>query len=321
MTTRTDRIDVHFHVIPPAYREAAAAAGRRPAISSGLPAWTPELALEVMDRNGIATALTSITAPGVHFGDDAAARKLARLCNEYSADLARNHPGRFGGFAVLPLPDVAGSLDEIAYALDTLRLDGILLFTNYAGRFLGDASFDPVMEALDARGCVAFVHPTSHPTTASIAVDVPAFVVEYVFDTTRAATSLIFSRTLDRFPKIRFVLSHAGGTLPFVAWRLAQSPLIDPNRLGSFTPGEVLERIGRFWFDTALSAGPQTFGALQNVAAPERILFGSDWPFAPAPVTRASVESLDRLDLLSAAEKDAIASGNAAALFPRLLTA
>lgn len=315
MTTRTDRIDVHFHVIPPAYRAAASAAGRRPAISTGLPAWTPELALDLMDRSGIATALTSITAPGVHFGNDDAARKLARICNEYAADLAREHPGRFGGFAVLPLPDVAGSLAEIAYALDVLQLDGVVLFTNYAGTYLGDAAFDPVMEALDARGCAAFVHPASHPTTPSIGVDVPAFVVEYVFDTTRAATNLIFSRTLDRFARIRFILSHAGGTLPFVAWRVAQSPLIDPNRLGGFTPGDVFERIGRFWFDTALSAGPQTFGALRTVAAPGRILFGSDWPFAPAAVTQASVASLD--GVLEPGEADAVAWRNAAVLFPR----
>lgn len=315
------RIDVHFHMIPQFYREAAAAAGKGPAISSGLPAWSRELALEVMDRNGIATAITSVTQPGVHFGDDAAARVLARRCNEYAAELRRTCPGRFGGFAVLPLPDVPGACAEAAYALDELALEGVVLFASCGERFLGDPLFDPVLEALDARRAVVFVHPAFHPASRGLLLDLPAFAIEYPFDTTRAAANLIFSRALDRFPHIRFVLAHAGGTLPYLAWRLAASPAIDPRRLGSFTAEDVLARVRRFWYDTALAPGPAAFGALDEVADPERILFGSDWPFAPEAVTQATIASLDEPGRFPEARRAAIARGNAEALFPQLARA
>jgi predicted TIM-barrel fold metal-dependent hydrolase len=312
------RIDVHFHAVPQFFREAAAAAGRRPAISSGLPPWSPELALEVMDRNGIQTAITSISQPGVHFGDDEAARRLARRCNEYAAECIARWPERFGAFGILPLPDVAGACEEVRYALDVLKLDGIVLFASYGELFLGDPLFDPVLDALNERGCVVFVHPALHPSVASLRLDLPAFAIEYPFDTTRAATNLIFRGALDRFPNIRFVLAHAGGTLPYLAFRLSWSPTIDPRRLGDRTPAEVLAKLRHFWYDTALAAGPQTFGALEHVADPGKILFGSDWPYAPETVTAASVKTLDEAEYLSDDERRRIGRENALALFPRL---
>lgn len=303
------RIDVHAHDIPDFYREAAAAAGRRPAVSSGLPAWSPQRALEVMDANGIASAILSVSAPGVHFGDDGAARKLARRCNEHKAELARRWPGRFGGFAALPLPDVPGALDEIDYALDSLGLDGIGLFSSYDGRYLGDPLFDPILERLDARAAVAFVHPVLNPLLRELRIDLPAFVVEYVFDTTRAAANLLFSGALDRFPNIRFVLAHGGGTLPFLTFRLAQSPLIDPQRLGAFDPQRVAQLVRRFYFDTALVAHPAPLAGLDAIDVGDRVLFGSDWPFAPAAVTATTVANIP---------DDGRLEGNALGLFPRL---
>lgn len=312
-----NRIDVHFHLIPQFYREASANAGRRPAISSGLPAWTPELAFELIEQHGIRTAITSITQPGVHFGDDEDARLLARACNEYAAELGIRYPGRFGAFAVLPLPDIGGALEEIHYALDVLMLDGVVLFANCEGVFLGDTFYDPIFEALDERGAVAFVHPARHPATDKIAVDLPAFAVEYVVDTTRAAANMIFAGTLDRFPKIRFILSHAGGTLPFIAWRLSMSPIIDPNRLGRVTPEHVLSSVGRFWYDTALSVSAHQLAALAALAPADHILFGSDWPFAPEAVTARSVEGLENPAILDPSRRAAVERENALKLFPR----
>ena len=262
MTLNSGRIDVHFHMIPDFYREAAAAAGRRPALSSGLPAWSPGAALGVMDRAAIATAITSISAPGVHFGDDLAAQTLARRCNEFAAELAREHPARFGGFAVLPLPHIEYSLEEVRYALDTLHLDGILLFANCQGRYLGDPQFDPLLDELNRRNCVTFIHPAPHPGVAALGTDLPQFVIEYVFDTTRAATNMIFSETLLRFPNIRFILAHAGGTLPYIAWRVAHSPQIDPNRFGVIPPESIFAQLEHFWYDTALSVSPQALAGL-----------------------------------------------------------
>ena len=271
-----------------------------------------------MERAAIATAITSISAPGVHFGDDRAAKDLARQCNEYAAGLGRDYPGRFGGFAVLPLPHIDYSLEEVRYALDTLHLDGVLLFANCQGRYLGDPGFDPLLEELNRRSCVVFIHPAPHPANASIGLDLPQFVVEYVFDTTRAATNMIFHRTLNRFPNIRFILAHAGGTLPYVAWRIAHSPQIDPKRFGDVSPQSVLEQMRGFWFDTALSPTAQAFAGVRNVTDDRHILFGSDWPYAPEALTHAAISAIEAEPSIDETFRDAITNGNALALFPNL---
>ena len=305
-------------MVPEFYRAATLAAGRAPATSRGLPAWSAATALEIMDRYGIATAILSISQPGVHFDDDAAARALARRCNEFAAECVAARPERFGGFAVLPLPDVAGACAEIAYAFDVLALDGVVLFASCAERFLGDPLFDPVLAALDERNAVAFVHPALHPKARELKLGLPLFVLEYPFDTTRAATNLIFSGALDRFPNIRFVLAHAGGTLPFLASRLATASYVDPEPLHGRTPEYVRAKLRRFWYDTALAFGPQALAALTAVADPEKIVFGSDWPYAPEATTALTVAELDANPALSAQQRAAFARENALALFPRL---
>lgn len=317
MSVESGRIDVHFHIIPQFFCEAAAAAGRTPAKSGGFPPWDLEKALSLMERAGIATAITSVSAPGVHFGDDAAAQRLARQCNEYAANLAREWPGRFGGFAVLPLPHIDYALDEVSYALDTLHLDGVLLFANCEGRYLGDPHFDPLLEELNRRRCVVFIHPAPHPAAASIGIDLPQFVEEYVFDTTRAATNMIFAGTLSRFPDIRFILAHAGGTLPYIAWRVAHSPKIDPDRFGDVAPESVFALIRRFWFDTALSPSAQSFVGVRSVTDDSHLLFGSDWPYAPEGLTHAMISAIASEPSMDDKLKDAIARDNAVKLFPR----
>ena len=199
MTEKPGRIDVHHHILPRLYVEALAKAGHAGGGGMPFPAWDPESTLAMMDRQGIATAVTSISAPGIHFGDANAARELARRCNELSAKLVADHPTRFGAFAILPLPDVKGALLELEYALDVLKLDGVVLLTSHHdGRYLGDPLFDDVMAELDRRGAVAFVHPVVPKTSESIRLDVPGFAAEFVFDTTRAAINLIWSGTMER---------------------------------------------------------------------------------------------------------------------------
>jgi len=314
----SERIDVHFHTIPEFFRAATEGAGRRPAISSGLPQWSPERALEVMDRNGIATTILSISQPGVHFGDDAKARELARRCNDYVRELIDRFPRRFGAFGVVPLPDVDGACAEAVRCLDELGLDGIVLFASCGERFLGDPAFDALLDVLDERAAVVFIHPALHPAVSRLQLDLPAFVLEYPFDTTRAATNLIFRGSLDRFPRIRFILAHAGGTLPYLAFRLAWSSTIDPGRLGSLGPPYVLERLRRFWYDTALASSRHVLAALHAVADPSRILFGSDWPYAPETVTRASIMPFDGESESECASRHEQYRRNALELFPRL---
>jgi predicted TIM-barrel fold metal-dependent hydrolase len=308
------RIDVHFHLIPPLYREAVYAAGRAPAIGR-YPDWTPQLALEVMDRHGIEVALTSLAQPGVGFGTPEAAEALARRCNEYAAELIASWPRRFGAFATVPMRRIRGALEEVAYCLDALAFDGVCLFASYDGKFLGDSAFDPVLHVLDERSAVALVHPGLHPSSRELALPWPAFMVEYLFDTTRAAVNLIFSGAIERFPRIRFILPHAGGVLPYCAWRLAVSPMID-HRLPHLSRDRIYAGLKHFWYDNALSPGEQTFGSLDHVARPDRIVFGSDYPFANPGVIAAAVEA-EESGFLGTDKQAAIDRGNALALFPR----
>ena len=322
------RIDVHHHTMPPAFVEAVRASGN----PARTPAWTPESAFALMDRHGIAGAVTSLSVPGTHFqGSDAKARELTQRCNDYYASCVERYPKRLGAFGSTSLPDVEGACRDVGYALDTLRLDGIGLLTNYGGRYLGHRDFTPVMQELDRRNAVVHIHPTHPPYGNTIDIGLPPFTVEYLFETTRTALDLVFSGTLDRYPRIRFILSHAGGTLPYIAWRVADiawRQLADPEH-GSKYPlpmikaegdsidmESVLGRLRRFYYDTALSPGAQTIGSLTTVAAPERILFGSDWPYAPETMTGDSVAALQDA-LPDPTQRHAVERDNALALFPR----
>ena len=310
------RIDVHLHVIPSFYKDAVYEAGTGPAVGR-YPEWTPELALELMDRSEIEFALTSVAQPGTQFCDVPKARALARRCNEYAAELMAKWPKRFGAFTLVPLRDIKDGIAEIEYGFDTLKFQGVCLFASYGEKFLGDPVFDPVLDTLNQRDAVVFIHPTYHPSSKGLDLRWPGFMMEYLFDTTRAAVNLLMSGALDRFPRIKFILAHAGGTLPYFAWRLSVSPMIDP-RLPQLSREQIFAGLRRYWYDNALSCGPTTMGALKTVAAPDKILFGSDWPFANARVVAEEIKVHTAAGLHSEAERAAIDRGNALTLFPQL---
>jgi 6-methylsalicylate decarboxylase len=313
--TSARRIDFHFHLIPKFYRDAVYEAGTGPQIGR-YPDWSPEQALDVMDAHAIEVALTSLAQPGVQFGDPDQARALARRCNDHAAELNARWPKRFGGFAVVPMWDMRDAIAETGYALDELKLQGVCLFASYGERFLGDAQFDPLMAELDERNAVVFVHPALHPSSRKLELPWPGFMMEYLFDTTRAAVNLVFSGTTVRYPRIRFVLAHAGGLVPYFAWRLSVAPMIDA-RLAQIPPDEIFARLGHFWYDTALSPTPQTTACLAGVAWPERIVFGTDWPFANAKVIAEASRLYEAAAPLAGVERAAIDRGNALALFPQ----
>ena len=307
------RIDVHHHILPPDYVATVGDDRIGPLILAGrTPEWTPAMSVEAMDRNGIATAVTSISAPGMWFGDTAESVRLARICNEYAASIRSDHPGRFGMFASLPLPDVDASLAEIDYALDTLKADGIGLLTSYGDRYPGDAAFQPVFDELDRRRATVYFHPTNAPCSQCLP-EIPAATLDFPFDTTRAVVSLLYSGTFARCRDIRFVFSHAGGTVPFLAERIA--------RLGArpgfkeTVPNGVLPELERLYYDTALSANWLAFRSLLELVTPDKILFGSDYPFAPEATMTATVQGLIDLGLDSAVLRG-IERDNALALFP-----
>jgi predicted TIM-barrel fold metal-dependent hydrolase len=308
------RIDFHFHLIPQFYQEAAYAAGAGPAIGR-YPDWSPELALELMDENGIAVALTSRAQPGVQFGDPVKAVALARRCNDYASELAVRWPKRFGAFATVPMWDMRVATAEIEHALGELKHQGVCLFASYGEKFLGDKQFDPVMEALNARAAIVFVHPALHPSSRKLELPWPGFMMEYVFDTTRAAVNLAFSGAVERFPRIRFVLAHAGGLMPYFAWRLSISPMID-KRLEQLSAAHIYARLGRFWYDNALSPTAETLACVERLAPAGQIVFGSDWPFANARVIGEAVKTYEAV-AMPQAQREAIDRGNGLSLFPQ----
>ena len=309
------RIDVHHHILPPEYCRIVGAERIGAQLVSGKrPDWTPRHSIAAMDRNGIATAITSISSPGLWFGDAVETRKLARLSNDYAAAMRADHPGRFGLFACLPLPDVQGSLTEIAYALDTLKADGIGLFTSYGDKYPGDAAFAPVFDELNRRGAVVYFHPVA-AACCSCLPEIPAATLEFPFDTTRAVASLLFSGAFARCRNIRFIFSHAGGTVPFLAERMARLEVRPDFR--EAVPDGVLAELKRLYFDTALSANAFAFDALLRLVATEQVLFGSDYPFAPEATMTATVKGLAGLGLDPAALAG-IERGNALKLLPGL---
>ncbi|MEH0581518.1 amidohydrolase family protein [Streptomyces sp. B21-108] len=312
MTCSARRIDVHQHLLPPFYRDALAKAGITGAGGRALPDWSPEAALELMDLLGTATAVVSVSTPGAGFlPDPAEAAGLARRLNDFAALLPAEHPGRFGWFATLPMPHTAASTAEAERALDELGADGVTLLANHQGAYLGADGQDTLWRTLNDRSAVVFVHPADLPGTP--AVDgVPSFAADFLLDTTRAAYLLVRGGVVRRHPDIRFVLSHAGGFLPYASHRLAVTLAADTGR----SPLDILDDFRTFYFDTALSASPAALPTLLAFARPGRILFGSDWPFAPAPAAQYFATGLDTG--VAPPVLTAVNHANAEALFPRL---
>jgi len=310
------RIDVHHHFFPERYMKEMAERGISAAGDVHVPDWTPEKALAMMDRNGIETAIASIAAPGVYFGDRAAARALARHVNEYAARLVSDHPQRFGAFASLPLPDVDAALEEISYSLDTLRLDGVNLLSNVGGTYLGDQEFDAVFAELNRRKAVVFIHPEVSATSRDLKLALPGALVEFVFDTTRAVANLIYSGTLERYPDISIILPHAGGTVPFLSGRLALGELVPA--LKERAPKGAIAYLRRLYYETALSTAPCAMGALRELVDPSHILYGSDNPFLPEPLIGKSIETFAAYNGFTSSARRAIERDSALALFPRL---
>lgn len=316
MSIQQGRIDVHHHIIPPLYAEAIQRHGLQRHAGAPLPKWSAEKSLEVMDLNGIQRAITSLTTPGAHLGGGVAqARALARGCNEFAADLCARHPQRFGSFALLPLPFTEASCAEAVHALDVLGADGVVMFGSSDGVFLGDPCLDELMAELDRRAAVVFVHPNLHQSSEQLGMQAPGFLIEFLCDTTRAAVNLILSGSLERFPRIRWILAHGGGFLPYVAWRVSLA-----NALPQFqdkAPQGVMSYLRRFYFDTALSPSHYSMAALKALVEPTQILFGSDYPFAPAPLTTLQCQTLEENPLWTPAQLHGIHRGHALRLFPQ----
>lgn len=308
-------IDVHHHTFPPPYMAVLNNLGISTSGSFNIPEWSPQIALSMMDRNGIATAIVSITSPGVYFKNNTFSRDLARRCNEYHARLVEDYPGRFGAYAALPLPDVEGALKELEYSLDKLKLDGVGLLTNVQGHYLGDPEFNELFEELNRRKMVVFIHPHDPPFGYITKLKVPIALTEYPLETTRTVGNLIYGGTLENYPNIRFILPHAGGALPYLTLRysLLYAEGINKDR----DPRDAIKLLQRQFYETAMSATPYALRSLQELVGPSQILFGSDGGMAPTNIIPMLVKGLHEYDGFDKKALALIERENALELFPR----
>ena len=310
-------VDVHAHFLTDEYIAAAKAAGHvRPDGMPGWPGWDPQTHLELMDECGIRTAMLSISSPGTHFGDDKAARALARSVNEHGAAVAAAHSGRFGHFASLPLPDVEGSLTELAYALDHLGSDGLTIETNTAGVYLGDERYEPLYAELNERRAVLFVHPTSPPCFEAICLGRPRPMIEFIFDTARTVSDLVLSGVLTRYPDIQWIFTHGGGALPLLADRMELFRTLFSG--GDASGPSVQDQVRRLWFDMAGSPFPNQIPALVKAFGAERLLYGSDFCWTPAPGAVQQAASVDEAEQPEGETWRTLTTRNAARLLPRV---
>ncbi len=350
-------IDVHHHIVPREYARALAKLGVTKGLGVALPKWEVDKSLAVMAENGVSSAIVSISAPGVYFaGSDrrsAVARELSRQTNEICAELISDHPGCFGAFATLPVPDIDAALDELAYSLDELKLSGVILLSNYDGYYLGDPRFEELFAELNRRKTVVFVHPQSAPGQEQSHLDLPEAMLDVCFDTTRTAFSLIVNGVTKRYPDIPFILAHAGGAVPYLAGRVGitasmlaslkgAAPVLADGIGKAFSVSRRLEEkmpeqlsyylrfkhnvlpegpdhfLRRFYYDTALSASPHCFASLLTVTDCSHIVFGTDYVFATEAAVPATIAGIRNHDGFTRDEVGLIERDNALALFPGL---
>ena len=321
------RIDVHHHFLPAFYVEALKAAGL--SLPGSTPEWSETKVLAMLDRLGIDTAFLSISAPGVHFGDNEAARSLARRTNEEAARLTTAHPGRFGFFAITPLPDVEGALAEIRYAFDTLGADGVVFESNFRGTYLGDDLLIPIYEELNKRCAVIFLHPTAPHCQCSaasstgeqprdIAFGYPVSLIEFIFETTRSIVNMMLSGTLARYPNLRVIVPHAGAALPVLEGRIELMMKVGAP-VAKDAPLDIRATLRELHYDLAGVPVPEALSVLLQIADPQKLHYGSDWPFTPLQICEQLLKQLNETPLLSDEVRSAAMSTNAHSLFAQRL--
>ena len=320
MPAQTKFIDVHHHVVLPEYQAALIRSGAADPSRPLRANKSPEQVLEAMQRFGIeAAVLNPLSVAGVHHGDDAMANRLAEDVNKAMARFVEHAPRQLGFFAVLPLPDLEGALRQLAHALDDLGADGAILLSNQNGKYVGDPAFEPLYAELDRRGAAVLIHPTRPPNVDALGLHLWPALVEYPAETTRVAANLVYNGVMQRYPRIKWVLAHAGGCLPYLAFRMElmdesddRSPTFHERHPEGFAP-----YVSKFYYDTAISGSAPALRALYEVADPGHVMFGSDWPYISREHVLRQLQTLERADLVGVERLAQLATANAKRLFPR----
>jgi 6-methylsalicylate decarboxylase len=304
------RIDVHHHVVPPTWLAAMNLIGRS---NPPLVHWSVQKSLDDMAKGGVATSILSPTTPQVTPLGKAAAAKIAREANEYGKKLMADHPGKFGVFAMLPLPHVDEALKEIAYAFDTLKVDGVGVMTSYGDMWLGYAQFEPVWAELNRRKATVYTHPTSANCCVNLVKGIGDAAVEFGTDTTRSIASLIFSGMAAKYKDINWIWSHGGGALTAFAERFLVQMVNTPPYRGKFTREQVNTELTRFYYDTAQVANPITMAALVKLVPMTQIVYGTDFPYRTAADHTKGLTAIFKGDDMKKIDRE-----NALRILPRL---
>ncbi len=312
-------IDVHHHILPPFYRNALNEAGIPKKFGITLPEWTLDSSKEILEKYNIKSAITSISTPGVCIGDMSLSKNLARRCNEYAAELSEKYPKMYGGFATLPLPLINETVDEIKYALDDLKMDGVTLLSNYDGKLLGNEIFAPVFRELNDRSAMVFIHPTIPSPCCSDMSFLPASMYEFVCDSSRTIVNMLFSGIFETYNQIKFIVPHAGGVIPYLAGRIDLYPSMMP-RLKENIPKGALYYLKNLYYDVAMSTSLPTLRCLKEFVSADKILIGTDYPFVSENGIDQILTSLEQYPYFSSEELELIKYKNMEILFPRLKT-
>lgn len=268
---------------------------------------------EVLERHGVDLQVLSFTTPGVHVEPPERAASFARLVNDAFARAVARPSGRFAALATLPLNDPEASVVELERAMRELELPGAMLFSNVNGVALSDPRFWPLYEKADALGAILHIHPTS-PVGVEAMTDYWLMpLLGFTFDTTLAAAKLVFSGTVTRFPRVRWVLSHLGGAIPYLAERLDRGfrAFEECRAHLDRPPSELLKG---FYYDT-VNYDPGALGLAASFAGTDHLLAGSDYPHMIGSL-RKMRESIDHLPV-SAEARAGILGGNALRLLGR----
>jgi 6-methylsalicylate decarboxylase len=318
MTGNPDRsltIDTHHHILPDFFWQETENA-HAPVGGLAPLHWSREATISFMDDAGIDVAVVSLSTPGVHTGDGGKARALARRCNEFSAELVHSRPDRFGGFACLPLPDVDASLQELSYALDVLGLDGFVLFTNSNGVYLGDPALELVFEELERRKTVVYVHPNPSPDAVAHSLGLPDNLLDFPTDTNRAVAQMHYTNRFARTSNVKYIFSHAGGSIPYLAARFS---IIDEMGFiaGGEQRGAAADMFRRIYWDTALAVSDPVLRMLRDVAGINQVLYGTDFPYLRRDLAVRSKHRILQSPELNDSERRAILGGTASRLLRR----
>lgn len=313
------RIDVHQHVVLPEYVNALAREGIVENSNLKTKVFTKDSVLEVMSELGMdASVLLPFSTNGIHHGNDEAARYLTQATNEAAAKLASEAPEKLGFYAILPLPDVQGALKQMETALDEQHASGVSFLSTQNGMYIGDRAFEELYAEMNRRSVVAFVHPGRPPYTLNLKMETS--LVEYTFETTRVACYLIYNNFMERYPNIKWILAHAGGTLPYLTMRLAAVQGEDKQKPSFLerVPKGFVPYLSQFYYDTAIAGTRSTMSALMETADPSHVFYGSDWPYVPKPYIAEQVINLRQMQPFAGRRLAAMERTNAIAAFTRL---